>query len=457
MPGSPHSDVTPRELRMMEIGEQRFRTAVGRIILPIAILFLFSLAPPQAGAQTERSLRTWIDTVDQPLCGEGEFDKWGVWFESAGDRDTTIGFRLQDSVLSVELTLRWDPKRVQLLPPYVLDPVSTLLGRFVSKVQGVDTATGELYISASTDQSFRPSVGERIPLFYLKGRVRPTDSTFLPPEGGAKVQRISIEGRLAESISSVRHEPGFVQVTRYTTPEYTGRLEIDDLDLDTLREGTIALYARNFGDRRVTNLSFVLRSDSSKIVIRDVILPATGNPWQELVSVERRDSNTVIVRVGNSNDDPISTIDDTVPLLKVVIARREDSIFGTNVVIEQIAFNETSCLGKVDSGSGRVLGATIDTTKDDPVGVVVRDNHVRITDLAEWIVRQSNGEWIIVDPRIQRVEIYDLTGRVMGRYQSGGSNRVRFEGETPYSGLILAVVSLRDGSRIHVKQYIESI
>ncbi len=432
--------------------------AIGGHSLLICALLYLSLVPTRMSAQTEqRSLRTWVDTLDQQLCGEGEFDRWGVWVASIGNSDTVTGFRLKDSVLSVELTLRWDPARIQLLPPYVLDPVSTLLGRFVSKVQGVDTATGELYVSASTDQSFRPSVGERIPLFYLNGRVRPTDSVFLPPEGGAKIQRLTIEGRLAESLSSVRHEAGFVQVTRDTTPEYTGSIEIDDLELDTLRVGTMALYARNFGERRVTDLSFVLRSDSDKIVIRDIILPGSGEAWEGLVSVERQDSSAIKVNVGSGGEDPIPAIDDSKPVLSLLLTRREDSLFSTSVIVTDVLMNETSCLGKVDSGVGQVQGATIDTTRDSVSTVTVQANHAHEGNLRHWIVPGSNGDWVIVDPDVREVDIYDVSGRLIGKYRSEGANRLRFERETPHSGLVFALIRLRDGSRIHVKQYIESI
>ena len=140
------------------------------------MLIVACLGSPEGKGQTEgRSLRTWVDTLNLGLCEDRTFETWGVWIESASATDTVVGFRLQDSVLAVELTLRWDTSRVRLLPPYVLTPVQTLVGRLVSKVQGVDTVTGELFVSASADLSLRPAVGTGIPLFYLKGRVRPND------------------------------------------------------------------------------------------------------------------------------------------------------------------------------------------------------------------------------------------------------------------------------------------
>ena len=439
----------------MRRAAERSVSTIGRILLPIVFLFLLSLAQ-EAGAQSERSLRTWVDTLDQSLCEVGEFETWGVWIESAGVDDTVTGFRLQDSVLSVEMTLRWDPTRVQLLPPYVLDPVGTLIGRFVSKVQGVDTATGELYLSASTDQSFRPSVGVGIPLFYLKGRVRPTDSTFSPPESGAKVQKVSIEGTLAESISSIRHEPGFVQVTRDTTPEYTGRIEIDEdeLDIDTLDAGRITLYARNFGEKRVTEVSFLLEGDTSDVVIREIVTPQGSSPWEPYVEYERLDSGTIRVTIAGEDADPLPTIDESNPILELSVGRRSDSIFSTDIRVEELALNPTSCLGKVLGDSVQITGAQKDTARDT-TGMAVEYGHAG--ELTEWIVALSGGEWRVVDPMVRNAEVYDIEGRLIATYDAESGNTVTFRSETPHTGLILAVIRLRDGSRIHVKQYIESI
>ncbi len=409
-----------------------------------------------AFGQSERSLRTWVDTLNQPLCGEGAFETWGVWVETRSATDTILGFTLQDSVLSVELTLRWDPTRVQLLPPYILAPVQSLVGRFVSKVQGVDTTTGELFLSASTDQSFRPAVGTGIPLFYLKGRVRPTDSIFVAPEGGARVQRIVLEGPLAENLTSTRHLPGFVQVTRDTTPEYTGSLELTEADIDTVQADTVDVFLRNLGDRRVQTVRFSVSVDTTKVRFAAVLPAVDPNPWSEVEPMVELADDEIKVSIDRDGKGDLPSIDENSSLMSLILERKTDSSFSTSLEVQDFEVNETSCLGKLIWSGGGVIGARIELPVDttDTTMSVVRDHHGQQNDRG-WLVILPNGE-VVVDQDVRAIAFYDAMGRLLGNFATTESKRIQLGDNVRLTGPIFATIRLRDGRRVHVKQYIES-
>lgn len=419
------------------------------------MLIVACLGSPEGKGQTEgRSLRTWVDTLNLGLCEDRTFETWGVWIESASATDTVVGFRLQDSVLAVELTLRWDTSRVRLLPPYVLTPVQTLVGRLVSKVQGVDTVTGELFVSASADLSLRPAVGTGIPLFYLKGRVRPTDTAIGIPTGGARVQQLTLEGRLGEETTTVRHLPGYVQVIRDTTPEYTGKLTVIGTDMDTAEVDSIEVRGENIDSQRVRELRFSLEVDTT-VAIFAAVLPLPGShPWSGVErSVELQD-NRIDVRYGNPDGAELPLIGDA-PLLEAILRRSTDSQFVATVGLTETEVDSRSCLGRVTGIGGSVSGTRIvpvDTTGDTS-SVSVPDGHDlsgghRFLRVTEGVIALSEG--------VAEVGIYDPAGRQL-RIQAVHDGIPRLiKIQKGYSGPIFAVIRLTDGRILRVKQYITS-
>lgn len=420
------------------------------------MLAVACLGGPEGKGQSEgRSLRTWVDTLNLPLCEQGTFETWGVWIESASSTDTVVGFRLQDSVLAVELTLRWDTSRVRLLPPYVLTPVQSLVGRLVSKVQAVDTVTGELYISASADLSLRPAVGTGIPLFYLKGRVRPSDTAVGIPEGGARVQQISLEGRLGEEVTTVRHLPGYVQIVRDTTPEYTGRLSLIGTDMDTANTDSIEVTGENIDSQRVRELSFSLVVDTTAVMFAEVLPLAVDHPWGDVErSIELADGR-IDVRYGRSDGAELPTVG-TASLLEVLLHRTTDSQFIAEVEIVDGGINGTSCLGRVTGMAGSISGARIvpvDTTGDTTT-VGVRNGHDQLQE-RRYIETLAGGVLMLAEG-VREVSLYDPAGRQLGLRPIHDGQPMLVEIEKGYSGPIFAVLRLTDGRILRVKQYITS-
>ena len=420
------------------------------------MLAVACLGGPEGKGQSEgRSLRTWVDTLNLSLCEEGTFETWGVWIESASSTDTVVGFRLQDSVLAVELTLRWDTSRVRLLPPYVLTPVQSLVGRLVSKVQGVDTVTGELYISASADLSMRPVVGTGIPLFYLKGRVRATDTTVGIPEGGARVQQLSLEGRLGEEVTTVRHLPGYVQVVRDTTPEYTGRLRLIGTDIDTATTGSVEVMGENIDSQRVRELSFSLVVDTAEVVFVEAFPLPAGHPWSGVERNIELTDGRIDVRYGRSDGAELPTVD-SASLLEVLLQRTTDSQFVAEVDIVDGAINPTSCLGRITGMSGSVSGARIvpvDTT-GDTTDVSVRNRHDELQERR--YIESLGGSVLMFGEGVKEVSLYDPAGRQLGLRPIHDRHPMLVEIEKGYSGPIFAVLRLTDGRILRVKQYITS-
>lgn len=434
--------------------EKRVSGSIIRSVLA-ALIVTTIVSVERGSAQTEgRSLRTWVDTLDIPLCEEKTFDTWGVWIESASTTDTVIGFRLSDSVLAVEFTLRWDTSRVRLLPPYVLDPVGTLVGRFVSKVQAVDTTTGELFVSASTDQSFRPSVGVGIPLFYLKGRVRASDTAVGLPAGGARIQNLTIEGKLGDQATTVRHHPGFVQVVRDTTPEYSGILRVDGVDLDTNRLDTMEVRAENLDGQRVRRLSFGLAVDTADVRFTTVLPLEAGHPWEGVRRQIDRSAGRIDVLYGEDDGEDLPPIGES-PLLRWGVERTTDSQFVATVELLEADLNRTSCLGRLIGTGGMIAGARImpvDTGRNDTtISVVIGHDPARFRG-----VRSRVAGYLEAEEGVSGLVVFDPLGREIPISPVPMAGLRVYRVENGYSGPIFAVIRYNDGRIERVKQYITS-
>lgn len=388
--------------------------AVQRVV--VGLLFCFLAAAPASGQQEARSLRIWVDTLNLGLCGERTFDErdFGVWLESSTETDTVVGFRLQDSVVAMSLTLQWDTSRIRLTPPYILTDVQTIFGRYPSKTQFVDTNSGVLYVTVSSDVSLRPAIGSNIPLFYLKGYVREADTPVGMPAGGARVQSVEIEGTLGDNLGTIRFLPGFVQVLRDTTPEYTGYISTTLGNLDTNRRDTIDVIATNIGERRVKRLAFSLEADPTSFRFVETLELDRLGLWGWNVSDILLDGERIEVAL--EADAPIASVSDSV-LFKVVVERTSDSAFSSEIVIEDIELNSETCLGRMSGGRGTILAARIPLPPDtvDTITMVVERDERRTRVRGYW-----SGEGIRLSGSLNDIEavtLYDYIGRVVQKWE----------------------------------------
>ena len=371
-------------------------------------------------AQSEqRSLRIWVDTLGFNFCevensAEMEndvlFDNWGVWLESFADEDTTIGFRVQDSVLVCTLTLRWDTSRIQLQPPYILTPPQTVFGRFASKVQSVDTVEGLLWVSVSPapEGAIRPAVGTGIPLFYMKGKLKRGEELVEPPEAGARVQSIEIEGKLGENLGSSRFISGFVKVQRDTTLEYAGTLKVTEGDLDTNQVDTVELYVRNIANHKVREIRFSLINEGAGVKFVDTIEAGPGRTGEWNV----RDLTVTSEKItGYFTSDADITSDDSL-LVRILLERTTDSAFESSLIIDEFSLNEQSCLGKLFVENAGVVGKLIPTDTVDTTMSVVNRSRGEESGVEVVLSKETNILQVTSarQSSIQSVTIYDIKG-----------------------------------------------
>jgi hypothetical protein len=289
----------------------------------------------------------------------------------------------------------------------------------------------------------------------LKGRVRQTDTVVGIPEGGARIQQITLEGRLGDEVTTVRHLPGFVQVIRDTTPEYTGRLSLIGTDMDTTDSGSVEVMGENIDSQRVRELSFSLVVDTGEVVFVDVLQLAVGHPWSGVERIIERTNRRVDVRYRSPDGSELPYLG-SASLLEVLLKRTTDSQFVAGVFIVDAEVNVTSCLGQLTGIAGSVSGARIvpvDTTGDTTT-ISVGNGHDILRERR--YIDALDGGVIMLGEDVEWVSLYDPVGRQIGtrRIQDGTSRLIKIE--KGYSGPIFAVLRLTDGRFLRVKQYITS-
>ena len=161
--------------------------------------------------------------------------------------------------------------------------------------------------------------------------------------GGARVNSIELTGVLGENVGGLEFLPGYVQVTRDTTPEYTGRLRTTDGILDTNRQDTIFVVAGNLFDKRVHEFRFSLRADTTRFRFIDTVSAGTlaANDWSSKRGPYISD-DSVFVRF--DNNVAITTQDSLA--IGIVVERKTDSAFSATLQIPGFGINFASCLGK---------------------------------------------------------------------------------------------------------------
>ncbi len=393
-----------------------YRADAKWIIVAVISLWVLS-ASPLVSQSERRSLRVWVDTVDLSVCEDKEFETWGVWLESFTATDTVVGFRAQDTVLGCSLVLYWDTSKIRLRPPYVRTPVQTLLGRFPRPRHVVDTLAGVLWLDYTVNETMREVVGQNIPLFYLTGHVKAED-TVTPIDGGARVNSIELTGVLGENVGTLEFLPGYVRVTRDTTPEYTGTLRTTDGILDTNRRDTVFVVVGNLFDKRVHEFQFALRADTAKFRFVDTVTAGTlaANSWSSQEIYLSDDS--IFVRLDNNTT--ITTQDSVV--IGVVLERKTDSAFQTKLLIPEFGINFASCLGKLIASEATVEGAKI-PVKDTVSAVVNRDSESNVSKEISIAVEHERIRLDVGARTIENVLMYGITGDVVAQWPEVQKNK----------------------------------
>lgn len=407
-----------------------------RQILYLAyIAALCCLCSPVTPAQTTRPLTIRVDTVRLNVCGGKNF------LVGVGIGDLFVS----DSVVGMRVIVAWDIANLDI-EDQVIFGSDALGSQFTEKVVTKSQETGELVIEMG-NTSLRPVAGTGKPLFFLKGRVTAPD-TVTGANGWIAVTSMSFES-ITEFSPIDYSRPGLVRVERDTTAAFTGMMSVGAGSFDTAQVDTVTLTTQNLRNRRINEITFVVRADTSKYSFVDTIETGTMAASSIWTTKEVRiTSDSIVGRLVAGGD----LVTDGA-LLNVVLRRKTDSAFTSTVHVDEFAVNQQSCLGKLTRANGQVSAQAI-----------VRDTST--TGVDDWrddrreairIVPERSGASIMIaagEMEIVEVTIFDINGSVLHvqpvERLDASTLRVRLATPPP-SGIYFA--GLRGRKEIVYKQF----
>lgn len=407
-----------------------------RQILCVALLAALScLCSPVTPAQTTRPLTVRIDTVRLNVCGNKNF------LIGVGIGDISV----QDGLVGMRVVLQWDRTTFDL-EDQVITGSDALGSRFSYKNVVKDPVRGVMVIEMG-DTSLTPVSGTGKPLFFLKGRITAPD-TVAAPNGWIVVESMSFESSTTFSPIDYNH-PGFVSVERDTTAAFTGMMSVGAGSFDTAQVDTVTLTTQNLSNRRVNEIAFVLKADTSLYGFVDTIeigTMAAGGIWS---TKEVRITSDSIVGLFRTGSDLITDG----ALLKVVLRRKTDSAFNGTLDLSRFTINTQSCLGKLRRQGAQVSARAI--VRDTSTSVVEDERGKRGEAVSVFAERDGASITITTGGMVvQEVEIFDINGRrlPMRPLERLGASTLRVRLTTPPpSGFYFA--GLRGRNEIVYKQF----
>jgi len=368
-----------------------------------------------------------------------------------GNKNFLIGIGVgdlyvQDGVVGMRVVMQWDRATFDIEDQVILG--SDALGsQFSNKSVVKDPEQGEMVIELG-DTSLAPVAGTGKPLFFLKGQVTAPD-TVTAPHGWILVASMSFESSTNFTPIDYNHA-GFVSVERDTTAAFTGAMSVGAGSFDTARVDTVTLTTQNLSNRRVNEIAFVLKADTSRYGFVDTIETGTMAASGIWKTKEVRITSDSIVGLLTTNSD--LTTDGA--LLKVVLRRKTDSAFSSTLDLSRFTINRQTCLGRLLRHGTQVSAQAI--VKDTTTTSVVEDRG-REREREVRVSVERNGASILITTgsvEVSDVEIFDINGRrlqVRPPERLGASTlRVRLTTPPP-SGIYFA--GLRGRNEIVYKQF----
>ncbi len=355
-------------------------------------------------------MTVWIDTTTLNACDSGTF-LLRVWAGTPTESGMQIGFGPEDSLYLFRFVLWWDRSKFDIDPVLQLPGngiPSYLASRARDRPVTKDPKEGILYIEAG-NIDLKPLVGQNMPLVVFKARVTAGD-TFSGLDGWAEVRPIEEMFEGAKPYGPVTRHFGFVHVVKDTTPAYTGRIDVTDALFDSLRTDTVTVTTENLGNRKVKEIAFALRADTSYYAFRDTVRLGTlsdGPGWSEIETYVAADS--IYGRFVRTDD----LLTDG-PLLRIVLERRTDSSFSRPLQVTSFGVNPESCLGKFESTGAEIVAKAVGEEPVDTVTTSVpRDEKERREDVVTVIPGISGSKVTVLSREmdVKRVELYDGMGR----------------------------------------------
>ncbi|MDB5035907.1 MAG: hypothetical protein JWQ98_3148 [Chlorobi bacterium] len=394
------------------------------------------LGSPEATAQQSRvskPLTVWVDSASFNVCDGSKVFLLGVW---------TSPISVQDSLVSMDIYLAWDISKLDF-ESLAVTSSGTIGSQFDSK--SVDKLPeGGLHVQLG-NLSLRPVYGSGKPLFYIKGSVIAPD-TVKSPDGWVDVTSIDPYGKT--NFEPIDYQPGYVRVHRDTTPDYTGMLSVMGGSFDTMRVDTVTLTTTNLKGHRVNEVTFALKADTSNYYFVDTIQRGTiadSSGWTTKNLVVTPDSIG-----GRFVAQSSLTVDG--PLLNIVIRRKNEKGFTSELRVSRFAVNAQSCLGKLTFQNGQIMADPI-PVDSGTVGVEEERRGERAVSI--WPDDQRGSITVRAGGmEIEEVIIYDAMGQMLPIRQmdriDASSLRVRLAGQ-PSNGTYFVI--LRGRNEIVYKQF----
>ncbi len=389
---------------------------------------------PAAPAQQTRSIHVWVDTLRLNICEDNSQFLIPVEIDS---------LLTGDSVFAISATVQWDRSAFDLDTRLVT--AGTLAEQAPNQsVQKDPSGSGQMFIQIG-DITLSGVIDGPGPLFYLIGSVTAPDTVGMP-NGWITVAQISFESRTRfEPIYS----PGYVEVVRDTTPQYTGTISVSDGELDTLEADTLTVSVVNLRRRGVNRVEFSIAADTSYYEFIDTLEVGTlaAQPlWSSRdVSLSGDSVHAVF--------DATSDLEQDGPLLRLAIRRRTDSAFSRLIRVTDFGINAGSCLGRLVRQDGTLMAAAI--VHDTSTVSVAVDETGRSG--VSVVMRPGSSELEVECGSMSHatVEVFDLLGRriEIQRVNEVGPGRLAvLLGTVPPRGVCFLV--LRDRQRIVCKQFL---
>lgn len=407
-----------------------------RYCLTIAFIGVISLlCSPVTPAQTTRTLTVRIDTVRLSACGAKSF-LLGV---GVGD------IYVADSVVGMRVVLAWDRTSIDLEDQAIFSS-ETIGGQFPQRFVTKDAETATMVIEMG-NVNLNPVAGTGKPLFFVKGIVTAPD-TVSGMNGWVLVTSLSLESTTNFSINNGR--PGLIRVERDTTPAFTGAMSVETVSFDTVQVDTVTLTASNLKNRRVNEITFALKADTSYYSFVDTIETGTIAGSVVWTTKEVRITSDSIVGRLVAQSDLIADG----ALLKVVLRRKTDSAFTSALEVLRFGVNRQSCLGRLRHQGAQVSAEAI--IQDSSTTGVDDQREVRKSDAIVIHVEPEQGSLRVTmnGGEVREVMVFDMNGNRLPVQSverlNASTSRVRLTTPPP-SGIYF--IGLRGRNEIVYKQF----
>jgi hypothetical protein len=345
----------------------------------------------------------------------------------------------------MRVVLAWDRTSIDLEDQAIFSS-ETIGGQFPQRFVTKDAETATMVIEMG-NVNLNPVAGTGKPLFFVKGVVTAPD-TVSGMNGWVLVTSLSFESTTNFSINNGR--PGLIRVERDTTPAFTGAMSVETVSFDTVQVDTVTLTASNLKNRRVNEITFALKADTSYYSFVDTVETGTIAGSVVWTTKEVRITSDSIVGRLVAQSDLIADG----ALLKVVLRRKTDSAFTSALDVLRFGVNRQSCLGRLRHQGAQVSAEAI--IQDSSTTGVDDQREVRKSDAIIIHVEPEQGSLRVTmnGGEVGEVMVFDMNGNRLPVQSverlNASTSRVRLTTPPP-SGIYF--IGLRGRNEIVYKQF----